>query len=442
MTTQDRARASPTKAFFVEMLVKDVSLESAILDLVDNCIDGARRLQENGPYIGLWIEVKVSPDELIIQDNCGGIDIELAKNYAFRFGRDPALAPIPKSLGTFGVGMKRAIFKIGRDIYIRSVTKTHSFEVTLNVPQWQVREEPGEWYFPMSVEELSHEPPEDERGTFIKIENLHDTVKKEFESQYFGDRIRSAVGTRHQQYIDNGIVIRVNGVSVLGSTVEFAYARDGLELFPAFEESSLDGVHTRLFTGVGKLDRIQAGWYLFCNGRMIVEHDQSELTGWGESVEVAIPKYHHQFARFRGCVYFDSDDAGKLPWNTTKDGIDVTSDVYRTAKTRMVTHMRTVIDFLNKVDRELDEPDESKRVLMSLLEKEASYAPPLKVPTAAKFTYSALPLERPPEYKRVYIYRPKADLECLRKCLGARSYKEALETVFDWYLENECADVE
>ena len=37
----DRAEASPTKQFFVSMLTRDINLADAILDLVDNCLDGA-----------------------------------------------------------------------------------------------------------------------------------------------------------------------------------------------------------------------------------------------------------------------------------------------------------------------------------------------------------------------------------------------------------------
>lgn len=36
MVTIDKAKASLTKAFIAEMLVKDVALDSAILDLLDN----------------------------------------------------------------------------------------------------------------------------------------------------------------------------------------------------------------------------------------------------------------------------------------------------------------------------------------------------------------------------------------------------------------------
>ena len=37
----EQASAIPTKQFFVSMLTRDIRLEDAILDLVDNCLDGA-----------------------------------------------------------------------------------------------------------------------------------------------------------------------------------------------------------------------------------------------------------------------------------------------------------------------------------------------------------------------------------------------------------------
>ena len=35
--------AGPTKAFFVKMLTRDIELADAILDLLDNCVDGVVR---------------------------------------------------------------------------------------------------------------------------------------------------------------------------------------------------------------------------------------------------------------------------------------------------------------------------------------------------------------------------------------------------------------
>jgi len=37
-------RVDPTKDLFISMLVKDLSLEDAIHDLIDNSVDGAKRL--------------------------------------------------------------------------------------------------------------------------------------------------------------------------------------------------------------------------------------------------------------------------------------------------------------------------------------------------------------------------------------------------------------
>ncbi|MEL6260324.1 MAG: hypothetical protein AAFR12_04585 [Cyanobacteria bacterium J06626_6] len=36
--------AAPTKTFFVDMLTRDIDLKDAILDLLDNCIDGIQRV--------------------------------------------------------------------------------------------------------------------------------------------------------------------------------------------------------------------------------------------------------------------------------------------------------------------------------------------------------------------------------------------------------------
>ena len=79
--------ASPTKEFFIHMLTRDIPLTRAILDLVDNSVDGARRLRASGNYDGLWVRMELSVEQFRIADNCGGITVEIARDYAFRFGR-------------------------------------------------------------------------------------------------------------------------------------------------------------------------------------------------------------------------------------------------------------------------------------------------------------------------------------------------------------------
>jgi len=106
--------ASPTKDFFISILVRDIKLVDAISDLVDNCVDGARRLNPAGDYKDLHINIEVNPQHFKITDNCGGISPEIAREYAFRFGRPKEAHNTPHSIGQFGVGMKRALFKMGK----------------------------------------------------------------------------------------------------------------------------------------------------------------------------------------------------------------------------------------------------------------------------------------------------------------------------------------
>src|ERR1051326_5430154 len=106
--------ASPEKRFFIHMLVKDIELIPAVLDLVDNSVDGARGIRGDERFDDLWVRLNIGPERFAITDNCGGIDIGTARSYAFRFGRPWDAVGVPGSVGQFGVGMKRALFKLGR----------------------------------------------------------------------------------------------------------------------------------------------------------------------------------------------------------------------------------------------------------------------------------------------------------------------------------------
>ena len=95
--------AMPTKELFIDMLTRDIGLIPAIVDLVDNCADGARRLQGDGGFKGLWARIEISKEKFRISDNCGGISIDTARKYAFRFGRPFGSPTVSHSVGQFGV---------------------------------------------------------------------------------------------------------------------------------------------------------------------------------------------------------------------------------------------------------------------------------------------------------------------------------------------------
>ena len=145
---KSKADASPTKAFFVRMITRDITLEDCIFDLIDNSIDGAWELAGGHPLSlddetdlsQYRISIHIKEDRFEISDNCGGITLDDAADYAFTFGRKEDAQTENFSIGVYGIGMKRAVFKIGSEIEIRSTykdgDKITSFRVPINVDQW------------------------------------------------------------------------------------------------------------------------------------------------------------------------------------------------------------------------------------------------------------------------------------------------------------------
>ena len=141
---KEKIGAFPAKRFFVDMLTRDIELQDAILDLLDNCLDGALRSVSENPdnrdreriYEGFEAKINFDDHSFTIEDNCGGISGKLATDYAFRLGRpnDREGEKIP-TIGIYGIGMKRAIFKMGTASEVLSKTKDEQFKVAIT-PEW------------------------------------------------------------------------------------------------------------------------------------------------------------------------------------------------------------------------------------------------------------------------------------------------------------------
>src|SRR5262245_49009451 len=140
---QAPAKADPSKAFFIDMLTRDLTLSDCILDLIDNSVhtliaetdlDVSEHLITGtaAKKIKATIEIVFSPSKFSIKDDCGGISIADAENRVFLLG-NPVREKENSGLGVFGIGMKRAVFKLGRQIAISSHTKEEEFKIDINV---------------------------------------------------------------------------------------------------------------------------------------------------------------------------------------------------------------------------------------------------------------------------------------------------------------------
>ena len=336
--------ANPTKDFFIQMLTKDIKLERAIIDLIDNSIDGAKNLRGDNNYEGLWVKINVSKEQFTITDNCGGFSLDVAKNYAFMFGRPVDGGQIVKhSVGRFGVGMKRALFKIGKQFEVESKCAADHFQVSVNVDTWS--KQSGDWIFDFTIIENTTDDLGETEGTFIKVSNLNDDVIDEFTSDIFIKNLKDEIERTLSFSIDKKLKIILNGIELNKSGLALLEYND---LKPFYKSFDVKGVNVKIYAGIGKASPDLAGWYIYCNERLVLEKDKTNLTGWegkrfGES---NIQKFHHIYAMFRGIVFFSSDDSKALPMTTTKTGIDANSTVYKAARHEMVNAMSEVITFL------------------------------------------------------------------------------------------------
>lgn len=430
--------ARPTKEFFIYMLTKDIPLVRAIIDLVDNSWDGALRVNRKHPLDRLFIRLDLSKDEFVIKDNCGGIPYEIAKKYAFRFGRPTDMERTDKSVGQFGVGMKRALFKIGKKFIVESNSADSKFSVIVDVESWK---QESEWEFRFN-DVVKHErsPSWEKLGTTITVTDLYDSVAEDFGSEVFLSELRDAIASAHQQNLGKGIVMKIGDTPL---EVDLATLKESGKLKPGHSKMVVDKdsnapIQVDIFVGVSDSNPQSAGWNVYCNGRMILECDGSASTGWGEGNGKIIPRYHNQFARFRGHVFMDCDDASKLPWNTTKTGVDENSPVYEAVRQKMIQAMRPVIDFLNRLDSEKEiiadeqvltkEVDKAKHVQLTLIDGESQFEAPVLLPAQNVSE----------QLVRISYKVPQQQFDDVKDSLGASSNKEVGERTFKYYYDLEC----
>jgi HSP90 family molecular chaperone len=113
------------------MLIKDISLKDAIGDLVDNSVDAIKAKSKNqNDFSGYTIEITADNKIFSIKDNGSGIEEDIARKYAFKLGKPKDHKLLKHSIGRFGIGMKRAFFKIGNEIFVESIAPKSRFTIT------------------------------------------------------------------------------------------------------------------------------------------------------------------------------------------------------------------------------------------------------------------------------------------------------------------------
>jgi len=425
--------ANPTKEFFIEMLTRDIKLSRAIIDLVDNSIDGAKNIRANQKYDGLQVNINLTSSKFIIKDNCGGFSLELAKEYAFRFGRPPGKEFVKHSIGRFGVGMKRALFKIGRHFIVESKHKNDHFIVEVDVDDWLSGQDESDWKFIYLTKDdiPDHKKNLNDDGTIITVTKLYENIQSDFRSNAFKNDLTKELSLALSYSLLKGLKVTVNDKLIERKDITFLESDD---IKPLFKKIKVDGVEIKIYAGIGRPSPSNAGWYIFCNDRLVLEADKSYITGWKESREDSdnIIKYHNQYAMFRGAVFFDSEDSKKLPMTTTKTGIDSDHSIFKSTRLEILTSLKQVINYLKKIkdkdERDLIVNNSHEVDITELRKNERNYSDKFIYPTSK----SAIKQQR---YTTISYSVERVFADRLKDYIGVSSNKEVGEKTFEYFIK-------
>lgn len=426
--------ADATKDFFVNMFTRDIAPHDCVMDLVDNSLDGAHRSlladgkspQDKGqPYAGFFVELTVNPNMFRIVDNCGGIAVDLAKNNVFCFGRKPGAAGTTShGIGLYGVGLKRAIFKLGTSSTVKSATKTEAFMIKIEVAQWLAK---PEWTFDLERIPLFTPP-----GTDIAVSPLRPNFVQELKDATFVNALGRIIARDYSFFLAKGIKLTLNGQNVPRYPFEL---RSGHELQPAHYQYDDEGVRVTISAGMAALPTDDEnptekraadyfGWFVVCNDRVVVAADKTTKTVWGDDFQV----WHQQYYGFMGLAFFEADDPSRLPWSTTKRDVDRSNAVYVRAIEKMKAATLQYIQYSNTRKGALPDARKAEQESKPVAVKELTKSETMKLPTVSSASWVT-----------VSYSASRSDVKRIGTAMGNPSMPATRvgERTFKHYLENE-----
>ena len=395
MTKTFPADASPEKRLFISLLTRDISMVAAFLDLIDNSVNAtlepfAEKLQTADDYAEILegqdvkltdIKLTISTERIEIVDTAPGISLEAACSHVFKFGRSQDEENESDRLSVYGLGLKRAFFKLGRLVKITSDHVDGGFELDLDVSKWSKDKSPR-WEFDLLSRDAAMAK---DCGTRIEISDLYQETQKRLSDGVFEGQLQESIGKTYAYFLTKFVRIFVNEKEISPTNLRVG-SNNSTDRF------QVDEVTCAITAGLGtpeagKYRDKGSGWFVFCNGRTVISADKSPMTGWNSGLPIFQPKHRP----FLGTVHFVSKHADKLPWDTTKSGINEDSEIWQEAKRLMIVVGRSVISFLDS--RYTDEGTEIAQ--KELADATKDRIDPMKASVAGKKTF-AQP-ERPPK---------------------------------------------
>ncbi|HBP6830283.1 TPA: hypothetical protein L6B21_31490 [Pseudomonas aeruginosa] len=329
--------------YLIQGLTSDVSTIECIYDLIDNSIDAARSKILSGSkavkkdFFGLpasykrfKIELDISSRKVTVSDNCAGIDENTLSEKVFTIGKRSRHA---FGIGHYGVGLNRAIFKLGSSVQLVTDNGKHAFSLGFSEKDVRAAVENK------STIQAKRLPTSKKSYYKLEIDRVKNDVLSDLGSDTWLETLRDQIRIRYAIFCRKGLVITVNKKKV-GSFGPKIRNPDFLEK-RAKSFVSQNGVSVYLEAGLHENYRIakfesdyeefkpvikgltpEYGWYVVCNDRIILVADKTKTTGWTTTA------WHNEYHGFLGWAYYVSEDPSLLPWDTKKTGINTNNQTH------------------------------------------------------------------------------------------------------------------
>lgn len=430
---EETIKSGPTKTLFIDIITRDIDVKDCILELIDNCVDSYKRHNITDRR---KIEITFNSEKFEIFDTCGGIEQDILENKAFIFGVDE-LKREKGTLGLYGIGMKRALFKIGKNISVETDNGEKNNTLNIDVNEWKKLQE---WDFKGDF--VDAKSKEEGGYTKICITDLNEICKDKFSNQVFINSISEIVSKMYTFFIQKNIDFSLNGSIINPFNIDIN-----------FEDQLQPNRFQEVYKGIG-IDIIchivpkketrgegRIGWNIFVNKRLILSDDTTKFTGWDGNQKGLLPSYHSLYNPFRGLVFLSADDPALLPLNTSKNGLNIDDKNYYYILSKMVEVARPLINYLTKISGEekieFEEPEKEVEVIEEKEETKTNKVSIDDVPIQMNFSPPVVPATNKTVYVTISYRKPKSLAQKVKDHIRGTSFSNTGEKLFDYYVNFE-----
>lgn len=315
------AKVYPSKKSY-QSIAADVSVDSALAELIDNSIDSA--VLNGDETVKIEIYFDEDTEDLVYSDHAGGVGQD-EMGVFLGLGRSKEAELDGLSIGAFGMGTKKALNYLAAHFTVasRHIEADQGWQYTVD-PEW-FEEDNEKWEFEMEPADL--EPGQTEI-------RLHEFT---FDWDDQREDIRDRLSQKYQRFFSEEHETRVElSLEVDGDAVRPPQAVDWS--YSPWQ----NGVHPRKFTGLeftnerwstpisvevtvgvlreGDIQNFKPGTAVFCQNRLVEQGLTNEKGGFGGA---GLNKFNpSKDKRLRIEIdFYTEGNADDLPWNSDKSRI-------------------------------------------------------------------------------------------------------------------------